>query len=202
MSSQDPQDEIKTPEILFRTSSMIDYAIWKMDAINTNFDVIIAFSIYADRFRSIYLSTLDNIKQLANEQRKLTFDTHYGTIVDYSFACTTSSFDLYVLFDRNLVVRIDVGLVCKSKRRELLVSSEEMTNNINRILTGDEFLTFNDRSNLLVFDEMIFGQGLKNSTHTISQVSHKRKDRSVENEQRKRVITTDIDDGNPGEECS
>ena len=60
-----------------------------------NSNVYIAFSIYAHRFNSIYLTSLSNLKQLANEQRKLTFDSTYGTIIDYCFPSKDCLYDDY-----------------------------------------------------------------------------------------------------------
>ena len=196
------REENLTSDILSRTSSMIDYSIWKMDVINSHLNIIIAFSIYIDRFHSIYLTDLENMKQLTNEQRKLTFDSHYGTIVDFCLIDSMSNSHLYVLFNRNIVVQVDVGLMCHYKHREWSASNDEIMNEINIHLTREEFNLHNYPCSSIQFDEMIFGQGLKNAHPIISEVTHKRKVQSPEKEQRKKAIVIDDDIIAPGEECS
>lgn len=195
-------EEILTSDILSRISSTSDYSIWKMDVINNHVNIIIALSIYIDRFHSIYLTDLENMKSLANEQRKFTFDTHYGTIVDYCLINSMSDSSLYVLFDRNLVVQVDIGLMCNYDEREYFNSSNEMMNEINRLLIQKEFQLDNHFHSSISFDEMIFGQGLKHVHPSTNEVTHKRKLRTPEQEQRKKAIVFEDDVIASGEECS
>ena len=85
-------------ESLLDPSLPINYSIWKMDIASYNLinsNVYIAFSIYAHRFHSIYLTSLTNLKQLDNQQRKLIFDSTYGTIIDYCFPSKDILYDDY-----------------------------------------------------------------------------------------------------------
>ena len=86
-------------------------------------DIFLAFSIYAYRSHSIYLTNLSNLKQLSNKQRKLTLDTSYGTIVDYCFA--NHDWDLYILFNSNVLLKVDIMSILAYDQQNILVNRME-----------------------------------------------------------------------------
>jgi len=103
-------------------SSSMNESIWKMDASNN----LIALSIYAYREHSIYVTNLSN----NNQTRKITFDSKYGTIIDYTF----SSFDLYLLFDSNRLFKLNLAdekvLI---EEIDLKINSSHIMNNIHTL---------------------------------------------------------------------
>ncbi len=185
-------------EPVFNSSSTINYSIWKMDvasfgSIGSN--VYIAFSIYAYRSHSIYLTSLSNMKELANEQRKLTLDSSYGTIVDYCFSSKDilindyikdSKCYLYILFNSNTLLKVDIISILLCNGTQLFVQSDETIQEINTILARKEFHSMDCINNNRVSDDMIYNQLFKN--HVSSY--HKRKMESIEQRQRKRKASS------------
>jgi len=188
-------------ESLIDSSSIINYSIWKMDVACCNSNIYIAFSIYSHRFHSIYLTSLSNIKQLANEQRKLTLDISYGTIIDYCFAPKESLFDdyiensscyLYILFDSNILLKVNIISILLCNDKHLFSKSNETIQEINTILTQREFHLIDYNQNSIGLDEFIFKKLFQNSN---SNFSLKRKIENIEQEQRKKQsLSQDEDD--------
>jgi hypothetical protein len=143
-------------------SSSIDYSIWKM-AVTIFPDVFIALSIYAHRNQSIYVFKLENS---IHEQRKLTFDTNYGAIIDYCF----SSKDLYILFDSNRLIQVNI---------QSILSSDQT---INEILTNKEFNIINNNHS----NEIIFKQLFKTRGNPGDSSYYKRKNQRIEQQEEKR----------------
>lgn len=150
--------------------SSIDYSVWKM-ATTTSPDVFIALSIYAHRNHSIYLTTLEN---LAHEQRKLTFDSNYGSIIDYCFPSQANASDLYILFDSNRLLRVNLPSVLSCDKREYVEKTEST---IDGILAN---------INAVQFNEMIFKQLFKTRTDPGDSSYHKRKTERLEQQEEKR----------------
>lgn len=102
-------------------SSSMNESIWKMDVSGNN---LVALSIYAHREHSIYLTNLAD-----NQTRKITFDSKYGTIIDYTF-----SSDLYVLFDSNRLIKLNLSEEKPSiEEIDLKLNSSHITNNIHSL---------------------------------------------------------------------
>jgi hypothetical protein len=140
-------------------SSSIDYSIWKM-AVTIFPDVFIALSIYAHRNQSIYVFKLENS---IHEQRKLTFDTNYGAIIDYCF----SSKELYILFDSNRLFHVNIQS-CDSTITEISLSQE---------LT----VTNNNHSNEIIFKQLFKSRGPPGDCSY-----YKRKNERIEQQEEKR----------------
>jgi hypothetical protein len=180
-------------------SLSVNYSIWKMDVTSfgsINSDIYIAFSIYSHRFHSIYLTTLTNIKKLNNEQRKLIFDLSYGTIVDYCFPSkdvlrddyiSTSKCYLYILFDSNILLKIDIISILLCDETELFEQSDGNIQEINRILASREFHVTN--LNNITSDDIIFDESFQNS----NDHSLKRKIEKTEQQQRKKPAPSPSD---------
>lgn len=96
-------------------------------------DVYIAFSIGA---HSIYLTSLTNLENLANQQRKILFDINYGRIIDYVFDGT----ELVILFDRKILLKIDVLFMLSTDKTELFAESDQLIQQINHVLQRTEIL--------------------------------------------------------------
>lgn len=192
-------------ESLLDTSLPINYSIWKMDIASyglINSNVYIAFSIYAHRFHSIYLTNLTNLKQLDNEQRKLIFDSTYGTIIDYCFPSKDCLYDdyhenaqiyLYILFDSNVLLKIDVISILLCDETELFVKSDENTQEINNILARKEFQLNNFMNNNTSYD-ILFQQLFKNHPNSKENSLHKRKSEKVEQQQPKKRPAPSLSD--------
>jgi hypothetical protein len=177
-------------------SSIINYSIWKMDVTCCNSNIYIAFSVYDHRYHSIYLTSLSNIKQLANEQRKLTLDISYGRIIDYCFApkeylfedyITNSNCYLYILFDSNILLKINIISILLCNDKNLFGKSNEIIQEINTILTQKEFHLINYMNNCIDLDEIIFKNSNGNSYL-------KRKTEKIEQEQRKKQASSQNED--------
>jgi WD40 repeat protein len=171
-------------ESSLNSSSILDYSIWKMDVISYTSNIYIAFSIYAHRFHSIYLTSLKNIKQLANQQRKVTFDISYGTIVDYCLLndyLENSNCCLYILFNSNILIKVNIMSILLCNQTELFAESNETIQEINNILTRKEFQLTDFSNNDLTFNEMIYNKLSKNDNSCL-----KRKTEISEQQQRKK----------------
>ena len=172
-------------ESSFNSSSIIDYSIWKMDATSYQSNIYLAFSIYAQRFHSIYLTSLTNIEQFANEQRKLNIDISYGSIVDYYFHQKNSNLVLFILFDSNMLLKIDVISILLCDQTELFAESNETIQEINNLLTQKQFHLINDGNNYRAMEELHYKQLFKNSENL-----NKRKTEKNEDEQRKKLVSS------------
>lgn len=188
-------------ECLSHSSSTINYSIWKMDVASfhsLDSDVYIAFSIFADRLNSIYLTSLSNMKKFMNTQRKLIFDINYGNIIDYCFPskeilqndyATEVKCYLYILFDTYIVINIDILSVLASQQTELRIKPEEMIQNINYTLASKPSHSRAPLINDLVQKEMIFKQLFKNSQDFTQSSNHKRKNELDDQSQAKKSST-------------
>jgi hypothetical protein len=185
-------------ESVLDSSSIIDYSIWKMDVACYNSNIYIAFSIYAHRFHSIYLTSLSNMKKLANEQRKLIFDISYGQILDYCFPSKeylfndylkTSNCYLYILFDSNILLKVNINSILLCNQINLFEKSNERIQEINNILTQKEFHLIDYGNNSTTLKKSIFKKLFKNSKNI-----HKRKTERNEQEQRKKQASSQDDD--------
>ncbi|CAF2903349.1 unnamed protein product [Rotaria sp. Silwood2] len=197
ISLEDYQKDTMPQESSLYLSSTLDYSIWKMDVASyspMNSNVYIAFSIYAHRLHSIYLTSLSNIKQLANEQCQLIFDSSYGTIVDYCFPSKKNLFDdytiyskcnLYVVFDSNVLVNVNILSILSSNQTKLCVKPNQKIQEINNILASKEFHLMNYMNYNMKTDEVIFQKLFKNSNNNNNNNSHyKRKIEIVEQQQK------------------
>lgn len=151
--------------------SSIDYSIWKM-ATTASPDVFIALSIYAHRNHSIYLTTLENF---SSEQRKLTFDSNYGSIIDYCFPSQGNASDLYILFDSNRLIRVNIPSILSCDKKEYM---EKTDSTIDGILANKDFQ--------LQANEIIFKQLFKNRTGPGDSSYYKRKTERLEQQEEKR----------------
>ncbi|CAF0908161.1 unnamed protein product [Rotaria sordida] len=189
LSLEDYQQDTMSQESSLDLSSTLDYSIWKMDvasynSINSN--VYIAFSIYAHRLHSIYLTSLSNIKQLINEQRQLIFDISYGTIIDYCFPSKDILFNdytiyskcnLYILFDSYVILNVNIISILLSDQTKLFVKPNQTIQEINNILASRDIHLMNYN---IKTDEIVFQQLFKNSNNNSC---HKRKLEIVEQQQ-------------------
>ena len=144
-------------------SSSMSNSIWKMDI--SSKDAFIALSIYAYRTHSIYLTTLKNLVESTNEQRKLTFDSTYGAIIDYCF----SNSDLYILFDSHTLIKVNVIAVFSSDKTEYFQE-------IKTILANKE---------LELMNEMIFKELFKTRGNPADSSYYKRKNQRIEQQEEK-----------------
>jgi hypothetical protein len=180
----------KSKDIFYRSStnsenkesaldlSPINSSIWKMDSTSNTSDVLIALSIYGDRLHSIYLTTLSNLQKSSNEQRKLTFDSSYGTIMDYCFPSNSDCY-LYILFDSNILVKVNVMSILSCDKTEYF---EENDQTINRILGRQEFSLMNN----ITSNDIIFKQLFKSRGDPGDSSYHKRKNVRIEQQEEKR----------------
>lgn len=188
-------------ESVVDSSSIQDYSIWKMDVACYESNIYLAFSIYAHRSHSIYLTTLENIKKLSNEQCKLTFDMSYGTIIDYCFPSKDNVYDnytpdLYILFDSNIILKVDIISVLLYNEKELFAETNETIQEINNILTQKEFCIIDSINNYTELDEYMFKQLLKNIKNSNENSSQKRKIERIEQNQRKKQASSQDGDEN------
>ncbi|CAF0861196.1 unnamed protein product [Adineta ricciae] len=158
----------------YQSSSSINHSIWKMDVASAS-DVFLAFSIYADRAHSIYLTTLTNLEKTSNEQRKLTFNSTYGTIIDYCF----SSNDLYILFDSHNLLTVNIPSVLSCDKSEYVQDNDS---SISAILATKGFHLMNNINSL----EVIFKQLFKTRGDPGDSSYHKRKNQRLEEQEEKR----------------
>lgn len=156
-------------------SSSMNYSIWKMDIASSSSDTFIALSIYAYRNHSIYLTTLSNIEKSI----KLTFDTKYGTIIDYCFLSKDSPCDLYILFDSNIFLQVNILKIFSCDKNEFY---EENDQTINRILSTKEFNLMNNLNSI----EVIFKQLFKSRGEPGDCSYYKRKNERIEQQEEKR----------------
>lgn len=156
-------------------SSPIDDSIWKL-ATTTSPDVFIALSIYAHRNHSIYLTTLENF---SHNQRKLTFDSKYGSIIDYCFPSQNNASDLYILFDSNRLIRVNIPSILSCEKKEYL---EKTDSTIDGILANQDFHLVN----AIQSNEIIFKQLFKNRTSPGDSSYYKRKTERLEQQEEKR----------------
>ncbi|CAF0969234.1 unnamed protein product [Rotaria sp. Silwood1] len=169
-------------------SSLINYSIWKIDVascrlIDSNMtDVFIALSIYAYRAHSIYLTTLTNLEKSTNEQCKLTFHSKYGTIIDYCFSSkesiSTSQCNLYILFDSNILLKINIISLFSYDKKEIL----ENDTTISTIINTKEFNFINNIGS----NEIIFKQLFKMRGKPGDSSYYKRKNERIEQQEEKR----------------
>ncbi|CAF0909615.1 unnamed protein product [Adineta ricciae] len=157
-----------------QSSSSINHSIWKMDVASAS-DVFLAFSIYADRAHSIYLTTLANLEKASNEQRKLTFNSKYGTIIDYCF----SSNDLYILFDSHNLLTVNILSVLSCDKSEYVQDDDS---SISTVLATKGFHLMNNINSL----EVIFKQLFKTRGDPGDSSYHKRKNQRLEEQEEKR----------------
>ena len=198
--------DLMPQESLLDSPPIINYSIWKMDVashLSTNSNVYIAFSIYAYRSHSIYLTSLTNIKELANEQRKLTLDSGYGTIVDYCFPPENILYDdyqtnskcyLYILFDSNMLIKVDIISILLRNNTELFVQSDETIQEINNILATKEFQLIDYMNSNRISDEIMFKQLFNNRSNFNDNVPQKRKTEKLDQQQRKKQASFQIDE--------
>ncbi|CAF1309699.1 unnamed protein product [Adineta steineri] len=159
-------------------SLSINHSIWKMDITSTTSDVFIALSIYASRTHSIYLTTLSNLKNSNNEQRKITFNSTHGTIIDYCFSSKNST-DLYILFDSNTLLKVNIISILSCNKNEYF---EENNKSISTILAREEFNLINNINSL----EIIFKQLFKSRGDPGDSSYYKRKNQRIEEQEEKR----------------
>jgi hypothetical protein len=181
----------------------INYSIWKMDVAcynSTASDIFIAFTIYAHRFHSIYLTSLLNMRELTNKQRKLVFDSSYGTIIDYCFPTkeilfndyiTDSKCYLFVLFDSNTLLKVDIISVLLCDETELFVQTDGIIQEINNILATKQFHSMNTEK---TSSDMFYKQLFKNHTNSNENSYCKRKTDQTDEQQRKRQTSLQIED--------
>ncbi|CAF3717492.1 unnamed protein product [Adineta steineri] len=196
----------KPDEFCSDPSSIINYSIWKMDIASFNSNdsnIYIAFSIYFQRLHSIYLTTLLNMKELINEQRKLIFDSSYGTIIDYCFSSkqilhddyiTDSKCYLYILFDSNTLLKIDVISILSCDKTELFIKPDEDIQEINNILARKEFHSINNNNNTTVSDDILYKELFKNHLESTDNCCSKRKNDRTDQEQRKKQICSQMEE--------
>lgn len=170
-------------------SSSINYSIWKMDLAssrlmnsNTN-QVFLALSIYAYRNQTLYLTTLSNLENSTNnEQCRLTFDTKYGTIIDYCFPpkelITESKCDLYILFDSNILLKINLIQIFLYDKNHI----NENDTTISTIINTKEFNCMNN----ITTNEIIFKQLFKMRGSPGDSAYYKRKNERIEQQEEKR----------------
>jgi len=165
------------------SSSSINYSIWKIDVTSSRStsspDIFIALSIYAYRSHSIYLTTLLNLENSTNEQRQLTFDSNYGTIIDYCFPSKEFPCDLYILFDNNTLLKVNIISIFSCDKKEFF---EENNTIINRILSTKEFNLMNNMNS----NEIIFKQLFKTRGDPGDSSYYKRKNQRIEQQEEKR----------------
>ncbi|UJR10067.1 hypothetical protein I4U23_014289 [Adineta vaga] len=155
-------------------SSSLNHSIWKIDVTSTS-DVFIAVSIYADRNHSIYLTTLTNLEKSNNEQRKLTFDSKYGTIVNYCLSLN----DLYILFDNHTLFKVNTPAVLACDKNEYIQDNDL---SISNILATKEYNVMNNINSL----EIIFKQLFKTRGDPGDSSYYKRKNQRLEEQEEKR----------------
>ncbi|CAF0832491.1 unnamed protein product [Adineta ricciae] len=128
-------------------SSTLTYSIWKMDVVSSN------------------PNTLTNLINFTNTQRKLTFDSSYGTINDYRFPPNKISsnnhagdtkFYLYILFSTNTLLKVDISSLLTCDNAELFATTDNHMQEINRILAGNIFHAVNNTSQKLLVDREAF----------------------------------------------
>ncbi|CAF0977538.1 unnamed protein product [Rotaria sordida] len=171
-------------------SSQINYSIWKMDIascrlINSNMtDVFIALSIYIYRTHSIYLTTLENLEKSTNKQYKLTFNSKYGTIIDYCFSSkefiSTLQCNLYILFDSNILLKINIIPLLSSSYDKNEILENDTT--ISTIINTNEFNFINN----ITSNEIIFKQLFKIRGKPGDSSYYKRKNERIEQQEEKR----------------
>ncbi len=149
-----------------------------MDVLSSS-DLFIAFSIYAHRAHSIYLTTLSRLETSINESRRLTFDSTYGAIIDYSFPSKDFPCDLYILFASNTLLKVNVQSVLSSDQSEFF---EDTDPTINQILARDEFHLMNN----ITSNETIFKQLFKNRGTPGDSSYYKRKTERIEQQEEKK----------------
>ena len=158
-------------------------------------NIYIALSIYAHRLHSIYLTSLSNLRQLRNEQRKLIFDSSYGTITDYCFPLeeilfndytTHSKCHLYVLFDRNILLQVDIIPIILCNKTELCVKSDVNIQEINNILATREFNFIDYINNDVQSEVIMFKQLFKNCRYSENNSCFKRKNEEIQEQQSKK----------------
>ena len=154
--------------------SSIDSSIWKL-AVTPFPDVFIALSIYAHRNHSIYLTTLSNLENSINESRKLTFNPKSGAIIDYCFPSNKSPYELYILFDNQTLLRINIRSILSCDTKEFF---EENDSTMNGILSNQEFP--------LHSNELIFKQLFKTRGDPGDSSYYKRKNERIEQQEEKR----------------
>lgn len=162
-----------------------------MDATCYYSNIYVAFSVFGYHYHSIYLTSVENMKQLKNEQCKLTIDMSYGIIVDYCFSSQfhdNSSCYLFILFGSNVILRIDVISVLLCNNTQLFSETSENIHGINDILSQKEFHIIDIMNSFLGLDDMMFTQLFKNTKYSNENISsQKRKpDKSEQQNQRKK----------------
>jgi hypothetical protein len=148
-------------------------------AVISSSDIFIALSIYAYRTNSIYLTTLLNLEKSTNEQRKLTFDSNYGTIIDYCFPTREYPCDLYILFDSNMLLQVNVISILSCDKNEFFQENDQT---ISRILATKEFNLMNNLNS----NEIIFKQLFKTRGDPGDSSYYKRKNERIEQQEEKR----------------
>ncbi|CAF3763007.1 unnamed protein product [Rotaria socialis] len=183
------------PKCIEISSSTVNDSIWKMDVACSNplnSNVYIAFSTYAHQYHSIYLSSLSNMKRLNNEQRELTFDSSYGEIIDYCFPAQKTSLNdytthekcfLYVLFNSNVLVQVDIPSILSYNQTALSVQTNDRIQEINYILANHEF---NLVHNKIKKDAFAFKELFENSTDSNNDCHLKRKSETVEEQENRK----------------
>ncbi|CAF1964008.1 unnamed protein product [Rotaria magnacalcarata] len=183
------------PECIKKSSSTVNDSIWKMDVACSNpliSNVYIVFSTYARRYHSIYLSSLSNMKQLNNEQRELIFDPIYGGIIDYCFPAqetflndytTHEKYFLYVLFNTNVLVQVDILAMLSHNQTALFVQANDRIQEINYILANNEFNLVHKR---IKKDALIFEELFENSTDSNNNCHRKRISETFEEQENRK----------------
>ena len=186
------RDDAMPQEPFLDSSSIINYSIWKMDVASYDSHVYIAFSTHAHRCHSIYLTSLSNMKELNNKQRQLTLDTSYGSIIDYCFPSKELLLSddicyLYILFDSNTLVKVDIISILNCNETELFAQSDETIQEINNLLASREFHLVDDgMTNNKISDDFIYKQLFKDPINSTENFYCKRKMERIEHQQRKK----------------
>ena len=163
--------------------SPVDASIWKVDLVPSSSETFVALSIYSSRTHSVYLSTLSRLKEESSEQLQLTFDSQYGTIIDYRFASmdtvSESQCDLYILFDSNTLLKVNLIPILSNEHVDTsIVNVQEITD----VLAKKEFHSVNH----LLANETIFKQLFKSRGSPGDCSYFKRKTERIEQEEQKR----------------
>ncbi|CAF3679410.1 unnamed protein product [Rotaria socialis] len=169
-------------------SSSINYSVWNMDLVSPNLiksdmkNVFIAISIYAYRNHTIYLTKLSNLEKTTNEQCKLTFNSKYGTIIDYCFSTkeliSNSQCNLFILFDSNILLKLNLISIFSYDKNEI----DENDSVISTIINTKEFNFMNN----ITSNEIIFKQLFKMRGDPGDSAYYKRKNERIGQQEEKR----------------
>ena len=170
IENQEPSEDV----------SPVDSSIWKLDLVSSSCETFVALSIYTSRAHSVYLTTVSRLTDETRVELQLTFDTHYGAIIDYRFSSTESvsdtQCDLYVLFDSNTLLKVNlIPILANEPIDSAIVNVQE----ISSVLGRQEFHSVNQ----LVANETIFKQLFKSRGSPGDCSYFKRKNERIEQQE-------------------